>query len=285
LVIIAVVFALFLIIGNALHSKTQEPAPTEESTSSKETQTSLPSALQVNAYALPLLEDGSVFANRLAAISPEANAVCINLNMPDGTLLFRSSLAPSLTQLSVHTDATALSTSLSNIERTGFYTSGVLYVPSFDNANDLLRDVELATWAAVACEAIRDGVGDVLIIAPSMTVEDVKKICSLADSVHSTLNNATVGFALSDNILSAENSASIIKELSKHFNYLSLDTTSYRDDEDPEVFIKNRVSALLLEIMFYKMRVLLPRNTDATVQKQYIEAAQSYNVTSWQILP
>lgn len=285
LVVIAIVFALFIILGNLLHSKTSTPTETGKSTEPKETQATLPPAVNVNAHALPLLEDGTIFANRLATISTDANAVCINLNTADGALLFRSTLASELSQLKVHTDASALSSSLASIDRSGFYTTGVLYVPSFDQSNDLLRDVELATWGAVACEAIRDGVGDILIIAPSMSATDVKKICDLADNIHDSINNASIGFALSDNILSEENSANLIKELSLHFNYLSLDTTVYRADEEPEEFIKNRVSALLLEIMFYKMRILLPRTPDTELQKKYIEAVQSYNVTSWQILP
>ena len=286
IVAVALIFALFLIIGTALHSKTKEPEATDKPLSDTVgTDNKLPEAATVGAYSLPLLEDGSTFSTRLSNISSSANAVCINLNTRDGTLLFNSSLASELSHLKVHKDATSLSSAVASIERSGFYTSAVLYVPSFEESNDLLRDVDLATWGAIASEALRDGVGDVLIIANAMSATDVGRICALSDSIHSNVDGAMIGLAIPDSVLSDENGSTLIKELSLHFNYLSLDTTTYKTDEDPVSFIKSRVSTLLLEIMFYKMRVLLPRSSDTQVQQQYIDTVTTYNITSWQILP
>ena len=286
ILIIAVAFALFMIIGTALHNKAQssrEPDPHGEET--RETNQRPTQAASVGCYPLPLLEDGSSFSSRLSAIPDSAQAVCLSLNDKDGTLFFRSELASSLSQLSVHGDASALSNAVSSIDKNGYYISSVLHIPSFSQENDLLLDVKLSTWGAVTCEAIRAGVNDVLLIVKDMDVDHVDKLCKLADNVHSTVSNAIIGLSLSESVLEDEDSTAIIDKFSAHFNYLALDTTAIRSDEDAVSFIEGRISGLQLELMYYKMRVLLPDADDASVRDEYIEAVKKYNISSWQILP
>ena len=286
LVAVILAFALFMIIGTALHSRSDEPKqPSAQETDVKVNGSTLPSASAVGAYALPLLEDGSKFSDRLKTINSEASAVCISLNTPDGTLLYRSELAKELPTLSTHEDASSLSSSLTSIERQGFHASALLYLPAFNDENDLLTDVELATWGAIACEAFREGVGDILIVAPSMTADDIDKMCALADKIHSTVENAIIGLTLTDSILAEENSAAIINTLSKHFNFQAIDTTSYKTDDDPVIFIEGKISSFQLELIYYKMRVLLPRAADTEAQGEYIKAVAKYNIQSWQIVP
>lgn len=285
-VAIIVIFALFMIVGSVLHNKTKDgDTKNPDATAPESTEKVLASARTVGAYPLPLLEDGSNFSDRLAAIPPNANAVCVNLNEEDGTLLFRSALASKLSHITVHKDASALSSSVTAIERNDFYISAALYIPTFEEENELLAEIEFATWAAVACEAIQDGVGDVLILAPSMEADDVERICSIADKIRELTENAIVGFAIPDTILANEKKTALVDTLSKHFNYLSLDTTQYRDEDDPIKYIEGKVSGLQLELMYYKMRVLLPRAAEAETQQKYIDAITKYNITSWQILP
>lgn len=282
---VVLAFVLFIILGNVLHSKTKEPDGYQYDDPPKVTDSSsiLPAEI-VGAYALPLLEDGSLFSSRLEAIDPTANAVCINLNKPDGTLLYKSDLAESLPNLTVASDASSLSSSLSSISKDGFYTSGVLYLSSLDTENDLLLDIDLSVSGAVACEAIRAGVGDVLLIAPSFEENDIEKLCLLADRIHTTESDAVIGLLISDSVISAENSIALIDRLNKHFNYLCVDTT---DNEETEIseHIGNRIKTMQSYILQHKMRVLLPRSLDSEVQKQYVEIANSYGVASWQILP
>ena len=282
---IAVAFALFMIVGTALHNKTQRDDGDPVRPTGKNTEETLASAARVGCYPLPLLEDGSSFSSRLSSVDEAASAVCINLNDRSGTLLYRSDLAASFPHLSVHKDAGELSSSLASIERSGYYVSAVLYVNSFSASSDLVTDVELATWGSVACEAIREGVGDVLIVAQSMKASDVERICALADKIHSTVSNGVIGLAIPESILAEEKSATLIDKLASHFNYLSLDATSLRDGDDPISFIEGKISSLQLELMYYKMRVLLPRAEDAAEQKDYVDTVTKYNISSFQILP
>ena len=88
-----VVFALIIIIGTALHNKTNPKETSDFETESKEKETTgLASTSAIGAYPLPLLQEGSNFSDRLASVPPTASAVCINLNDEAGTLLYRSTL-------------------------------------------------------------------------------------------------------------------------------------------------------------------------------------------------
>ncbi len=278
-------FVIFMIIGTVLQNKTKTPDYDDDFETSKPTdKNTLAAAQTVGAYALPLLQDGSDFSARLAAISNEANAVCINLNSEDGTLLFRSGMSQSLPTVGVHQYASDLSSAMSSIDGNGFYTSGILYVTAFDASSDLLVDVELSVAGALACEAIREGVGDVLFIPPSLDPDNVDKMCSLADRIHLTQESSVIGLVLSEEILTADNRVSLIDKLSKHFNYLCLDTTAYAD-ADPLEYIEDKVSDMQLDLMYYKMRVLLPYSSDGATQEKYIQTVKKYNIASWQVKP
>ena len=285
-VAIILAFALFMIIGTALHSRNEQSPETEPiETENTVTKTPLPAASTVGAHSLPLLEDGSRFSDRLKSISEEANAVCINLNLADGTLLYRSNLAANLSGVATHKDATSLSSSLTSIERQGFHASALMYITAFESENDLLTDVELATSGALSCEALREGVGDILFIAKSMSADNVDKICALADNIHSTVDDAIIGITISDDILAESNSVSLIDKLANHFNFLALDTTSYKADDDPTLFIEDKISSFQLQLIYYKMRVLLPNSPEPETQQKYIDTVTKYNIQNWQMMP
>ena len=226
------IFTVFMIAGLSLSEKTK---PTEfgDDFEQKETKAEKIRTVQkVNAYPLPLLENGSSFSSRLSATNSDATAVCVALNKPNGTLQYRSELASSLSYLTLEADASALSRYTEAISDKELYTTAVLYLPTFnDTENELLADVELSIWGSIVCEAIREGVGDVLLIAPSASEDDVDKLCAVADRIHVTEKNAVVGLALPQSVLDAEKSSTLIDALSKSFDYLALDLTSPPEDE------------------------------------------------------
>ena len=292
-----IIFTLFMIIGTALHNETQEPEAqgrADSSTPSSTNQSSqqngsheitLAVPKTVTAYALPLLEDGTKFADRLAKIPPTATDVFINLSDTDGTLLFRSELAQEFSHIVVKSDASALSNSVTSIEREGYYITASLYVSAFSESNDLVREIELATKTAIACEALREGVGDLLLIAPSVDEEGIDRLCAMADNIHSTVEDSVVGIVIPSFVLEDENMISIVSKLSKHFNYLALDTTDYKSEDDATTHVNDRILTFQHYVLQYKMRLILPYSADAELQQQYIETAAKYNVVNWQIMP
>ena len=286
---VAILVALFLIIGNALHSKAENTAKKRnDKTSATESDTSaskLTEAKLISAYALPLLENGSTFSERLSAIPESADAVSIALNQPDGTLLYRSSLSSNLTFLQSATDASDLSSLISRMDDRELYVSALLYVPTFAESDALLKDVYLSSWCSIAAEAFRAGVDDCLLIVRSAGPDDVERICELADLIRQIEPDAVVGCAIPDDVSIAENAEVLIKKLSKSFNYLALDTTNYKDDEDVASYVEARISQMQMQLIYYKMRVLLPHASEAEIQQSYIDTARKYNISSWQIKP
>lgn len=287
---LAVLFVLFLIIGTALHNKTSEDSASKgddkSSTSPTETVVDvLPDARSVGGYALPLLLDGSNFSERLAAIPNDADAVCIALNTTDGTLLYRSALSAELSYLECAPDASGISNVTTRLQERELYASALLYIPSFSEENDLLRDVYLSSWCSVVVEAFRGGVGDCLLIPRSVDEEDVEKICNIAELIHEIEPQAVIGCLLPDSIIAAQSNEVLIARLDKCFNYLALDTTDYKEDEDVNAYVEAKISQMQMHLIYYKMRVLLPYSSDTQTQQEYIDIAKKYNISSWLVKP
>ena len=285
---LVVLFVLFLIIGNALHKKTSDGevwGDNSTQTATDEKNNALPQAEAVGAYALPLLKDGSSFSSRLSAIPEEAEAVCINLNTSDGTLCYRSGLSSDFSFLKYATDASSISGAISAINDRELYASALLHVPSFAVDDDLSREIYLTGWCAVAVEAIREGADDCLIKATSAGAEEVDKLCALADLIHEIEKDAIIGIVIPDDVLSANNSEVLVSRLSHSFNYLALNATGAKEDEDVGVYIETRVAQMQMQLIYYKMRVLLPTSEDEAVTQSYIDSVKKYNAPSWQFMP
>lgn len=287
-VALVVVFILFLIIGNALHKKTSTDNPNEPQGSDNATDSktpSLPSAQAVGAYALPLLQDGSTFSSRLSAIPEDAEAVSINLNETDGTLCYKSDLASEFSFLKVASDASAISSAISTINGRDLYASALLNIPSFAVEDDLSREIYLTGWCAVAVEAIRAGADDCLIKTSSAGADEVEKLCALADLIHEIENEAILGIVIPDDVLTATNSEVLISKLSHSFNFLVLNATNAKEDEDIGVYIETKVAQMQMQLIYYRMRVLLPTADDSATMQSYIDSVKKYNAPSWQFLP
>ena len=283
---VAVLFVIFMAVGLSLSKKTKDYKVAEDKFDHAQTDTTSNREVKaVSAYPLPLIEDGSSFASRLAGIKEGAKAVCVSLNKPDGTLLYRSSLASSLSYLSVESDASSLSTYINSIDAKDLYTTATLYIPTFKNLEDeLLADVELSIWGSVACEAIRAGVGDVLLIASSAKSDDVEKLCALAERIHITEEKAVIGLILPQSVIDAEKSTSLIDTLSKSFDYLALDVTESKENLTLAENVENKIEKMQLQLMYYDMRVLLPIGASTEELDSLAKIVTKYSITSWQAL-
>lgn len=281
------IFIIFLAVGLSLAKKTKDYEVAEDDFTELETDTSQARQVKaVNAYPLPLLEDGSSFSTRLSGIKEDATSVCVSLNAPDGTLFYRSSVASKFTYLSIKSDASALSSYVDSIDERDMYITATLHVPTFkETSDDLTADVELSIWGSVACEAVRSGIGDVLLITDGASEEDVDKLCALAERIHITEEKAIIGLCLPSSVLEAEKSVSLIDKLSKAFDYLAFNATSVTGDGTLIENTADAIADMQLQLMYYKMRVLLPRGTNAEELDELIKTVNKYSISSWQALP
>ena len=284
-----VLFAIFLIWGLSLADKTKDYEIEGDEFEERESDSEVTRTVNtVNAYPLPLLEDGSSFSSRLASIKEGANSVCISLNKPNGTLLYRSSIASSFPYLSVESDASSLSNYVKAINDEDMYITATLFIPTFEETEDDLKaDIELSIWGSVVCEAIRGGIGDVLLIADKATEEDVEKLSALAERIHITEESAVIGLCLPNSVLEAEKSVSLIDKLSKSFDYLAFNATSINVKEGGTLIesAEEAIANMQLQLMYYKMRVLLPRGASAEELDKLAEIVTKHSISSWQALP
>ena len=283
---ILVLFVIFIASGLLLSKKVQQnpfsPSTNSQGGNVAEDEQTVP---RVNAYPLAILEDGSSFNSRFSAVSDTADAVCISLNTPQGDLLFRSSVASHFSDISIKSDASALSGYTNTLQSYEIYCTALLYMKS-PSDNELISNVYSSIWTSIACEAIRTGVDDVLLISDA-SVEDVNKLCALADSIHLTEENAVVGITVPQQVLENENYVELINTLSKSFDYLAIDTTDLLTKENTTLLetIETTVGKLQDQIMYHNMRVLLPRGASTEEQNAFTELLARYAITNWQISP
>lgn len=284
---IIILFIIFLAVGLSLAEKTRDYEVEEDDFIQKESdKDDLRKAKTVNAYPLPLLEDGSNFASRLAGIKEGATSVCVSLNDRDGILFYRSAIASKFTYLTIKSDASNLSSYLNSIDEEDLYTTATLFIPTLkENSDDLTADIELSIWGSVVCEAIRGGIGDVLLIVENATENDVERLCTLADSIHVTEKTAVIGLCLTSDILEAEKSVSLIDTLSKSFDYLAFDATNVKGEGTLLENTEQAIADMQLQLMYYKMRVLLPRGSNAEELDKLAEIVTKHSISSWQALP
>lgn len=284
---IALLFALFLIVGTLLHNKLAKDADGNQSLpDDPPTYINSPlSSSAVGAYPLALLEDGSTFSERLSALSADAKAVCIGLNDSDGNLLYRSSLTASISDIKTATDATSLSNSISALDRKGMYVSGSFIIDAFEEENKLLQGVKLSIASAVVCDAMSEGVNDVMLTVNNMTEESINALCSMADDIHESFENACIGIVLDESIIVSGERDSLIATLASHFDYLALNTASIKPDEDTLEHINSYINAMNYEIIRYGMRIVLPNSDDADSMNAYISAVKSHGISNWTFIP
>lgn len=280
-------FVLFIIVGTALHKKTSENGTDlpDDTQHGAENTVSLSEAKPIGAYALPLLADGSTFSERLSGLPDDAEAVALSLNGSDGTLYYRSQLSDQFGFLKSADDASSLSSSVSRIKDRDLYASGILYVPSFSVESDISKEIYLTSWCSVAVEAVRAGIDDCLLVPRAAGTDDIDKLCAMASLIRENEPEAIVGLLVPDDVIFASNGEALVDKLSKSFNYLALDASNAKEGEDVGAYVEARISQMQLQIIYYKMRVLLPSVKDAALQQEYVDIAKKYNVTGWQCLP
>ena len=288
LCVILVLFVIFMVTGLILAEKASDNDPNSNDIQTEEDSNQPSQTLKsINAYPLALLEDGSTFVSRISNLPDEARAVCVSLNTPKGMLLFRSTISSHFPTLEAKGDASQLSKSTNTLKNDELYSTALLYMENFFESNsELINNVYSSIWGAIACEAIEDGINDVLLI-PSDAYSDAEKLCALANQIHLTNEDATIGLAIPDEILNDDDSENLINVLAGAFDYLAIDATNVITDDEKSAAeqIDSFVGKYWVQIKYHNMRVILPKGVNAEEQNSFIEAITSYNIKNWQISP
>ncbi len=275
----------FLILGNLL-KKDQEPTDDSEPTETEETVTdrkvSLPSALMAR-YTLLETTDSSTLSGRLRSLQ-QANATgaSVPMNRPDGAMLYRSSVAASLGSGSDVYSVT-VTQAVKQAKDYGLRLCGIWYLSAPDGDNDLLYSVERAETAAILAEALRAGMDDILLIAPTLDKDAIPELTLLAEEVRRLAPEGALGFCLSEPILEDKKADVWVDDLANAFDFLAINAADF-GAEDPVAHVESVASGHLDGLLRYRMRLLLPVVEDSALEDAIIAAAKQYSAKSWQMV-
>ncbi|MBO5938311.1 MAG: hypothetical protein J6Q82_02280 [Clostridia bacterium] len=258
-VTLLVLATVFLIIGARMHKKSVALRETETTAESDLPIPETPTTPSVIAYPL---DKNSPYAS-LADLSEQGkSAASLALNEKDGISLY----SPSTLQ-AIATDA----------KTQGLYLSGVFYLTSLSEEDDLARFTKRSDECATLAEALRAGLDEVMLVAPSLSEKHVEELSDFLRDLRRLVPNATVGLSLPKDFLREENAATV-DALAGEFSLLAVDLSE-------ELSIDERVEADLYYLLRYSMRVLLPSPDIEERFGALMESVTSHGINNLQFLP
>ena len=280
---LVLLFALFLIIGNVFFDKTNGGSPND---TEKETTAVLPSlpaesVRQINGAAISLAGSiDSVYDSVAACAESGAKEISVRLNAPDGKLYHRSDIASRLGYSTLGSGDISVSELIQKADEHALYVSGIYYVSSFSETDELARSVKVAELATVISESLRAGLDEVILLAPDITAEQCAEITHLISEIRAFVPDAIIGFALPDALVASAD-ADVIDSLAMSTSFLALDLTRY-GESDPVEFAEEHTGSMLYSLLRYKMRVLIPLSDNADTKAALVSAVESAGVHNWQ---
>lgn len=309
-----ILLAGFLIIGNLLNS--DEPSPVPDSGENKDQNENSGSqnraASPIQGYPLVLFtEDSTTLSSRINSLPDAASAVSVRLDGGDGTLLYSSDIARSITSLTFAEGAPKASAFCKTVKDRGLYLSATLTLDPLRKDDPLIRSVELSAYSAMAAEVLLAGADEVLFLLPSgltsgygsdeiLSLTDT--LCELGASVRALAPEGRFGFALSDDIMRSDQVAVAVDKLSAAASFLAINASEATDKEgnllDPygisdlsqKQAFADHLEGVMERDLFYllskNMRLVIPNTTDEELNAQLISLAERYeNNKNWQMLP
>ena len=285
-IILALLIAVFLIIGNVFFDKANKDSDMPETTSSEVS--SLPtlpsdSARQIKGTAISLRDGLSSLSSSLdSVIDSGASEISVMMTTPDGKLTHHSDIAERMKYSIFNDNAVSLTSLIERADDRSLYVSGVYYISAFSEEDDLARSVLIAELATVISEAFQTGLDEAVLLAPDISKEQYSEILHLISEIRAFVPNAKVGFALPKTLVES-NDAKAIDELAMSVSFLALDLTGYGDTA-PQVFAQERISSMLYYLIRYKMRIILPSLEDSEIQNSVISTVESSGIYNWQTI-
>ncbi len=285
-IVLAVLVALFLILGNLFFDKVQQvPTDKTKTPTTTETESPLPfeSVRHVKAPLLSLDGSASTVYGRLSSLVEAGHtAVSVPLTDENGTLLYRSEQAVKGNYSIQGTASLSLAELAEVAQASNVYLCGTYTLAAATEEDTLARSVRLAESAAVIAEACLAGIDDVLIVAPALPVAQQAELMRLVESIRAFAPNAIVGLSLPETEVAAPD-ATRIDTLARAFDYLALDLGQYGQSE-PVAFAEARMSGMLYYLLRYEMRVMIPSLSDEATQSALIATVENESIDNWLIV-
>lgn len=288
ILLLALLFVVFLIVGNALHRRA-ESEETDTDSPSGETlpqgSNGIAAVPSIKAYPVLLetAEAGNFTSRVNARLHQGHSAVSIPLNNLSGELLYRSPTASALELQGESAYSVTIGNALASVRELNAYLSGTFYLTAVAEQDDLLRSVRLAESRALVAEALRAGLNDVLLICPVLPTEQIPELSRFLTELRALVPNARVGLALPSSFFSAANAMSALHSLHEEFDFLALNAT-VTGEAEPTAVIGELIGLHLYDLLRYDMRLLLPSAEDDTERAAYAAVAEANGISNYQML-
>ena len=262
---------LALIVGNILNATLEElpdnSAPATEDNAEQNTPSDN-QAPRVRAYPFSL---GSAVDELTSEEGHTPTAVSISINAPDGGMNYLSAVSQHL-RLDHHSTAD-LKSAMLDLKTVVPYVCGVFYpqIPTTDDA-DLLYAVA-STDAAILREFIQAGGNEILLTGISLNEAVLPYLADYIRLLKASLGNVSIGFSVSMEIASAEDSWETLPMLRTLADFMALDLQKVSDDDMENAILNAKYYADQ-----YGMRPLL-----SELQARWISTAEA-SLHSYQIL-
>ena len=286
--VLLVLFVGFVIVGNVLLNRTAKGDTEGDGANPPSNEPlPLPDAKSIQGYPIVAeTTDTTTFSSRLGALTERgAKAVSLPLNTVDGGLLYRSPVGEALGWETAGTFTVTLERVVGIADQAGVYVSGTFYLSAFGEEDDLTRSVALAEAAAVATEAIRSGVDDILFLVPELTGAQSAELIRFLEDVRALEPNAVLGLAIPPSLLAQSDSGAMLTELTGALNYLALDVTQV-EDGDAATYVETAIhdTENHYQLLYYGMRLLLPAGADEAEETAILSVVRDSGIVNWQIL-
>ena len=289
---IAVCVVLTVMLGNYLKDKAAATRPDETDTTDSPETTLAPktdndpvSAKNVEAGYLDL--SGEAVEGKSAAevadefFATSYTAASFELRDDNGSLLYTSVVASALGQVSA--SSLDIKELVDILAERDVYTVGCFESAAFsDGITSEMYDVILSYETALVRELFEMGVDEILLT--SLPVSDLSVSDALAyigaikDAVP---EGSCVGISIPHTMLSSDEIAQIMKELSLSADFVALDMSGFEYDDAYES-MNSFVRENEMYISRYSMRILLG-HSDAALLSRQIDALSANAVYNWQI--
>lgn len=280
---IVVLVLLLVIIGNALGSKVDKNVTKRNSDATSTDGTTHAEVRSVFAYPVQLSVNNSKLSTRLAnAAANGYSDVCFDLNSADGTLLYSSPISQSLGRQSAGLDLWSLEEAIKLCDENGLYATGTVHLCDFYSDDDLTRSASLGYYAVQIAEALRSGVGDVLVYVAEIPTERYTELVGLAEEVHRLCPDGRVGISLPTSVYSS--SPDTADMLWSAFDYLAVDASVPTEGVDAADYVGEQLGGMLYYLLRYNVRVLVPYTDDAVLHERIITSVTSNGSKNIQIM-
>ena len=278
--LLAVLFLIFILIGNGLNKKTQgNITDTSVTQSQKEPVKAAPAS--VGCFFLDIEgEASSQTSNNIAKLSSDgALALSVEVKAADNTLLYSSGVARAFGKQSGST--LDIATLVSRAKARGLYVSAYYTLEFMKEKNADVKAAKLGYEAALISELCSYGVDDVMVYAPDASYENYYELLRLAQSVKATNKNAKIGVSVKQELYSHQNAAVIIDALFKEFDIIGIDLSDI-DKKDIDKQVEKVLSNSLYYVLRYNARVVLPSVEDAALSKKLSDILLASNAHNYQ---